>query len=178
MPSKPRPNQAGPTSTEPSGSPGLGQHLRRIRRDVYQENLRDFAKRIHLSPAYISKIELAQTTPRRTTLEDVAAHLGIPADELLIHAGYLPADAPQAEVTRLLIDTLSPGQQDLLAALARVLRDYDVTPREAHSTSPTANRKTRSGINPRTGKTQPAGSAKRSKATVPTTRVPVPRDGG
>ena len=147
MPEK-APKERIPSPREPSGSAELGQHLRWIRREIYDENLRDFAARVGLSPAYLSKIELAQVTPRRSTLEDVARKLGARPDELLIAAGYLPADTPASDVTRLLIESLSPGQQDLIAALARVLRDYDVTPREPATRTVTSNRKAR-GKSPR-----------------------------
>jgi transcriptional regulator with XRE-family HTH domain len=93
----------------------FGRHLHRIRTEVFQESLREFSKRIKLSPSYIGKLENAEVaTPRRSTVIDIAERLQMDPDPLLVKAGFVPPEQQRGgddEYLLMLFRTLTPGQQ-------------------------------------------------------------------
>jgi transcriptional regulator with XRE-family HTH domain len=74
----------------------LGQYMRR-RRDELDLSLREFAKRLDCSPAFISDIELGRRHPSDKVLGDMARILGVTVDTLRA----LDSRAPIDEIKRL-----------------------------------------------------------------------------
>jgi transcriptional regulator with XRE-family HTH domain len=60
---------------------GLGAYIRRIR-DQRDVSLREFAKRLGLSAAFISDVELGRRHPSEEVLASIARALGVKIDEL------------------------------------------------------------------------------------------------
>ncbi len=82
----------------------FGNHLHRIRAEVFEESLRDFSKRIGLSPSYINKIEAGEVgAPRRSTVIEIAEKLAMKPDGLLLKAGYVPDDLQRSGDRRKLV---------------------------------------------------------------------------
>src|SRR4029077_7987293 len=77
----------------------LGQYMRR-RRDELDLSLREFAKRLDCSPAFISDIELGRRHPSDKVLADIARVLGVTIEKLRT----LDLRAPIDEIKRLTQD--------------------------------------------------------------------------
>jgi transcriptional regulator with XRE-family HTH domain len=60
---------------------GLGAYIRRLR-DELDISLREFAKRLDCSPAFISDIELGRRHPSEKVLAEMAKVLGVKIDDL------------------------------------------------------------------------------------------------
>ena len=57
-------------------SAGFGRYLHQVRTEVFKESLREFSRRIGLSPSYIGKLENGEAgVPRRSTVVDMARRL-------------------------------------------------------------------------------------------------------
>lgn len=108
----------------------FGRHLHRIRTEVFEESLRDFAKRVNLSASYIGKLENGEVgTPRRETVDEMAGRLAMPADGLLLKAGYVPDQQRRGEDDEyllMLIGTLTPEQKEAVRAYTQHVKDYGV----------------------------------------------------
>lgn len=104
--------------------------MHRIRTEVFEESLRDFSKRVKLSPSYIGKIENGEVgAPRRSTLLELAERLSMKPDGLLLKAGYIPDDQTRGqddEYLLMLIGTLSPEQKAAARAYVQHIKDYSV----------------------------------------------------
>jgi transcriptional regulator with XRE-family HTH domain len=75
---------------------GLGPYMRR-RRDELDLSLREFARRLDCSAAFISDIELGRRHPSEKVLAEIARVLGVKVDELR----ELDVRAPIDEIKRL-----------------------------------------------------------------------------
>lgn len=124
----------------------FAETLRRIRQDVYGESLRQFARRVNLSPGFLGKLEDPDSgvgVPKRSTVVDLAAKLEMPADQLLLASGYLPdsegPDAADAAALVALVGRLDPGQREAVLAYARHVLSSGVTipQKDANSTHST-----------------------------------------
>ena len=83
---------------------------------------RDLARRAGVSCAYVSQLERGRHEPSISVLGALADELGIPHNELLLHAAGLPTAIPVTSETAIRLDTrLSPEQRE---ALLGVLRSY------------------------------------------------------
>jgi transcriptional regulator with XRE-family HTH domain len=70
--------------------------LLRTARQTQRIGLRELARRIQISPAYLSKIETGQfPPPAEDRLVAIAAQLNLDPDVLLAQAGRVPADVLQ-----------------------------------------------------------------------------------
>ncbi|MEI6042512.1 MAG: helix-turn-helix transcriptional regulator [bacterium] len=94
----------------------LGQYIRE-ERDKNGTSLREFAKKIGCSPAFISDIELGKRNPSEEVFAKIAKYLNISLDELKKHD-----TRPPTEDLRKL--NLNPK----LAFAFRTLMDRDVKP--------------------------------------------------
>ncbi len=63
---------------------GLGMYIRRLR-DAGDMSLREFAKKLGRSAAFISDIELGRRHPSEEVLADIARVLSVKIDELRAH---------------------------------------------------------------------------------------------
>lgn len=88
------------TSSEPIDSPvtnvtssldAVGQKLRRARLDA-GISVREMARRVNVSPSFISQVELGRTKPSVGTLYSIATELGVPLDDLMPVASAAPAE--------------------------------------------------------------------------------------
>ena len=84
----------------PAGTPGsllglVGQQLRqaRLAADI---SVREMARRVDLSPSFISQVELGRTKPSVGTLYAIATELGVPLDDLMPIGSSGPAEEPPA----------------------------------------------------------------------------------
>lgn len=85
------------TSSEPT-SPldAVGQKLRRARLAAGM-SVREMARRVDVSPSFISQVELGRTKPSVGTLYAIATELGVLLDDLMPTAADEPARARVAE---------------------------------------------------------------------------------
>ena len=69
---------------EAAGSPlaGVGQQLREARLAA-GISVREMARRVDVSPSFISQVELGRTKPSVGTLYSIASELGVPLDDLM-----------------------------------------------------------------------------------------------
>jgi transcriptional regulator with XRE-family HTH domain/mannose-6-phosphate isomerase-like protein (cupin superfamily) len=83
------------SSVTPVTSPldAVGQQLRRARLAA-GISVREMARRVDLSPSFISQVELGRTKPSVGTLYSIATELGVPLDDLMPLASI--ADEPGA----------------------------------------------------------------------------------
>ena len=109
----------------------FGQYLHKIRTEVFEDSLRDFAVRVDLSPSYLNKLELSDGgTPRRETVLKIAKALGMEPDAMLLKAGYVPAQPQRGENDEymlLLIGTLDPGQQQAVREFIKLVKDTGIS---------------------------------------------------
>lgn len=108
----------------------FGQHLRRIRGEVFDESLREFAARTGLSASYLGKLENAEVgAPKRSTVIELAERLAMKPDGLLLKAGYVPDQQSRDEddeYLMMLLGTLSPQQKAAVKSYIQHVKDYDV----------------------------------------------------
>lgn len=71
----------------------LGQLIRNARQDK-KIGVREFARLIGKSPAFITNLEMDDRPPSATeeTLREIAKHLTLDADDLITRAGKVPQD--------------------------------------------------------------------------------------
>jgi transcriptional regulator with XRE-family HTH domain len=101
----------------------------RARREELELGLRAFAKKLGVSPTYVSKVERDELPPpAESRVKATAALLGIDADELLALAGKVSSDL--AEIIRerpvtmaSILRTARSVPEDTLRAMEKRLRD-------------------------------------------------------
>jgi transcriptional regulator with XRE-family HTH domain len=71
----------------------VGQKLRRARLAAGM-SVREMARRVDLSPSFISQVELGRTKPSVGTLYAIASELGVPLDDLMPLASTAPTGLP------------------------------------------------------------------------------------
>lgn len=109
----------------------FGQYLHKVRTEVLEVSLREFAARVDLSPSYLNKLELGDGggMPRRDTVLKIAEALGMEPDAMLLKAGYVP-EQPQRgendEFLLLLIGTLTPPQQRAVREFIKLVKDSGI----------------------------------------------------
>lgn len=84
-PARPHPfSDPADNSVTPVTSPldAVGQQLRRARLSA-GISVREMARRVDLSPSFISQVELGRTKPSVGTLYSIATELGVPLDDLM-----------------------------------------------------------------------------------------------
>lgn len=82
-------------------------------------SLRDLAKRIEVSPTFLSKVETEDWKPKEEKLRKIASILEMDADDLVARAGRVPSD---------LTDIIKKhGAKAELATLLRVTKGYSAT---------------------------------------------------
>lgn len=86
---------AGPARPGASVLGSVGQQLRQARLAA-RISVREMARRVDLSPSFISQVELGRTKPSVGTLYAIATELGVPLDELMpiAQAPAEPGPAP------------------------------------------------------------------------------------
>lgn len=97
----------------------LGERIRELR-DGKDVSLREFAKKLHLSAAFVSDIELGRRNPSEDVLARIAKFLGTSADDLKTYDTRPPVDeirrltasdpAYGLAFRRVVEDGLSPAQ--------------------------------------------------------------------
>ncbi|MFD6065340.1 helix-turn-helix domain-containing protein [Rhodococcus wratislaviensis] len=98
----------------------LGQRLRAAR-EAANMSLREMARRVHLSPSFISQVELGRATPSVGTLYAIVTELGLSLDTLMAeHAG--PTDLEAGEINAVL------GAGENTAGLAPVRASAESAP--------------------------------------------------
>jgi transcriptional regulator with XRE-family HTH domain/quercetin dioxygenase-like cupin family protein len=124
----------GPAQPSGPGAPllGVGQQLRRARLAA-GVSVREMARRVDVSPSFISQVELGRTMPSVGTLYAIASELGVSLDGLMpleeSPAGESGIAGIAAGTTR---DESAPGAH----AAARADGDKDAVPRQAWATRP------------------------------------------
>jgi transcriptional regulator with XRE-family HTH domain len=74
-----------------SGKETFGAFIRR-EREAKGLSLRDMAKKIKVSPTFLSKVETEDWKPGEDKLRKIAEIIGCDADELLARAGRVPSE--------------------------------------------------------------------------------------
>jgi HTH-type transcriptional regulator, competence development regulator len=100
-----------------SGTESLGAFIRR-RREAKGLGLREMAKKIRVSPTFLSKVETENWKPGEEKLEKIAEVIGCDRDDLFSRARRVPT-----ELTDIIIQ--SPGHAALLRE-ARGLTDKQI----------------------------------------------------
>lgn len=108
----------------------FGRFLHKVRTEVFEESLRDFARRVELSPSYLNRLELSgDANPTRNTVLSIASRLQMEPDALLLKAGFVP-DNPQRgeddEYLLLLIGTLTPSQRAAVREFIKLVKDTGI----------------------------------------------------
>lgn len=108
----------------------FGRFLHKVRTEVFEESLRDFARRVQLSPSYLNRLELSgDANPTRKTVLDIAQRLQMEPDALLLKAGFVP-ESPQRgeedEYLLLLIGTLTPSQKAAVREFIKLVKDTGI----------------------------------------------------
>jgi transcriptional regulator with XRE-family HTH domain len=99
----------------PTGKQTFGAVIREAR-EAKEISLRDLAKRIEVSPTFLSKVETEDWKPKEDKLRKIASILALDGDELVAHAGRVPSD---------LTDIIKKhGAKAELAALLRITKGY------------------------------------------------------
>ena len=109
----------------------FGAHIKRIRSEVFDESIRDFASRVGLSPSYIGKLESGEVgMPKRSTVEEIASKVGMRSSNLLLRAGYAPDSDEEGggdqEYLTMLLGTLTPDEQEAVRAYVQHVKDYGI----------------------------------------------------
>lgn len=82
-------------------------------------SLRDLAKRVEVSPTFLSKVETEDWKPKEDKLRKIASILELDGDELVAQAGRVPSD---------LTDIIKKhGAKAELATLLRITKAYSAT---------------------------------------------------
>jgi transcriptional regulator with XRE-family HTH domain len=76
------------------GQPALGERLRQVRK-AKGLGLRELARRVELSPSFMSQIELGKVNPSVRALYAIVSELGISLDQV-----FAPSTAPATEPVR------------------------------------------------------------------------------
>ena len=74
----------------------IGEHLRAARLERHI-SLREMARRISVSPSFVSQVELGKAKPSLGTLYSFLSELGLSLDELMPRSEDSPAPDPEAE---------------------------------------------------------------------------------
>lgn len=69
----------------------LGEHIRGLR-DAQDVSLREFARKLKITAAHLSDVELGRRFPSDALLEAIARGLGVPFDELQAHDSRPPVE--------------------------------------------------------------------------------------
>jgi transcriptional regulator with XRE-family HTH domain len=91
-----------PATEGAGGDPAPGSLLGLVGRQLRQARLaagisvREMARRVDLSPSFISQVELGRTKPSVGTLYAIATELGVPLDDLMPIGQSGPAEEPPA----------------------------------------------------------------------------------
>ena len=91
---------AGPARPGAAMLGSVGQQLRQARLAA-RISVREMARRVDLSPSFISQVELGRTKPSVGTLYAIATELGVPLDDLMPIAAPGPAPEPHPAPDRL-----------------------------------------------------------------------------
>jgi transcriptional regulator with XRE-family HTH domain/mannose-6-phosphate isomerase-like protein (cupin superfamily) len=75
--------QASPEKAAPASPGQIGRRLREVRMSNGM-SLRELARRIHVSPSFISQVERGKTSPSVGTLYALVTELGLSLDELMV----------------------------------------------------------------------------------------------
>ena len=103
---------------------GLGEFIRE-RRKLAELSLRDLAERTNVSNPYLSQLERGLHTPSVRVLKAIANALNVSAEQLLVQAGLLEAEAvdpetvPSVEDAVRLDPLLTADQKQALLAVYR-----------------------------------------------------------
>jgi transcriptional regulator with XRE-family HTH domain len=98
----------------------FGEFLR-MKRNEAKIGLREFARRVGVSPAYVSRIEHGRDNPPKIeTLEKMEKVLGVTPAELVAMANEVPSDFVKAF-------TRSKVNREMLPQFMRVVRDGKLT---------------------------------------------------
>lgn len=90
------------TSSDPEDRPSpdaaspldaVGQRLRQARLAA-GVSIREMARRVNVSPSFISQVELGRTKPSVGTLYAIATEMGVPLDDLMPVSSTAPAPPP------------------------------------------------------------------------------------
>lgn len=100
----------------------LGQRIRELR-DERDLSLRELAKRVGRSPAFLSDIELGRRFPSPDVLSDIAGTLGVSVQDLEKYDSRVPVEELKERATR------EPG----LGFALRMAMDAGVTGEELRS---------------------------------------------
>src|SRR6185312_11402852 len=74
------------TPASPPSPDQIGQRLREVRSSL-DISVRELARRIGVSPSFVSQIELGKTSPSVGTLYAIVTELGLSLDELMSSTG-------------------------------------------------------------------------------------------
>lgn len=97
------------------GKGKFGTVIRKAR-EAKDIGLRELAKRIEVSPTFLSKVETEDWLPKEDKLRKIASILEIDGDELVALAGRVPSD---------LTDIIKKhGAKQELASLLRITKSY------------------------------------------------------
>jgi|SRR3977135_30903 transcriptional regulator with XRE-family HTH domain len=99
----------------PVGKEKFGASIREVR-EAKGISLRNLAKRIGVSPTFLSKVETEDWKPKEDKLRKIASILEMDGDELVASAGRVPSDL--ADIIK------KHGAKAELAALLRVTKGY------------------------------------------------------
>lgn len=94
---------AGRSTSAPQSLADIGDHLRAARLEK-QISLREMARRIEVSPSFVSQVELGKAKPSLGTLYSFLSELGLSLDELM-PSGPAPAQQPVRDET---VEALPP----------------------------------------------------------------------
>jgi HTH-type transcriptional regulator, competence development regulator len=97
------------------GRENFGAVIRKAR-EAKEISLRDLAKRIEVSPTFLSKVETEGWIPKEDKLRKIALILEIDGDELVALAGRVPSDL--TEIIK------KHGAKTELASLLRITKGY------------------------------------------------------
>jgi transcriptional regulator with XRE-family HTH domain len=92
-----------------AGREKFGAFIRR-EREAKGLSLRDMAKKIKVSPTFLSKVEIEDWKPGEEKLRKIAEVIGCDADDLLARAGRVPTELSE-------IIKLSPHRHHMTALL-------------------------------------------------------------
>ena len=101
------------------GTSPFGSYIKYVRKEVFDESLRVFGKRVGISPSYLNKIELGQVgVPRRDTVEQIASKLpGVDSGVLMQKAGFIPevpSSEMRADLLAMKVDRIAADQRAVL----------------------------------------------------------------
>ncbi|MFI5952786.1 helix-turn-helix domain-containing protein [Cryptosporangium sp. NPDC051539] len=113
----------GSDSEVPAESPleGVGQQLRRARQAA-GISVREMARRVDVSPSFISQVELGRTKPSVGTLYSIASELGVPLDDLMPIGQAVPVLAEAVPVPD---ERLALVQRGMLRPFGEAAANYE-----------------------------------------------------